>query len=189
MDKQRRRSRRRRRGPIDHRPPVDKRTLKRGKIRRKDGMIFWGYSKSHVGGEAWVTPDKFRERQQKIRERQQKAMASRPPVKKMSLLEKRFSVNVRSRICHALKRNSKASSSEDLLGCSLSELRDYLAGKFTEGMSWGNYGKWHIDHIKPCHSFNLEIESQQRECFHYTNLQPLWATDNFKKGIKIVDTI
>ena len=63
-------------------------------------------------------------------------------------------------------------------------LQCYLEGKFTEGMTWENHGKWHIDHIKPCCSFNLEDEEEQKKCFHYTNLQPLWATDNLVKSGK-----
>ena len=51
-------------------------------------------------------------------------------------------------------------------------------------MSWGNYGKWHVDHIRPCASFNLVNEEEQKKCFHYTNLQPLWAKDNLSKGSK-----
>lgn len=55
-------------------------------------------------------------------------------------------------------------------------------------MSWDNYGKlgWHCDHIKPCASFNLNLESEQRLCFNYTNYQPLWAKDNWSKGCKIL---
>lgn len=51
-------------------------------------------------------------------------------------------------------------------------------------MSWENYGEWHIDHIKPCSSFDLSDPKQQKECFNYTNLQPLWAIDNLKKSYK-----
>jgi HNH endonuclease. len=53
-------------------------------------------------------------------------------------------------------------------------------------MSWDNYGRdgWHIDHIRPCASFDLTDPEQQRQCFHYTNLQPLWAADNIRKGAK-----
>ena len=58
----------------------------------------------------------------------------------------------------------------------------YLDAKFTDGMSWENHGEWHIDHILPCASFNLLIEDEQRKCFHYTNLQPLWAKDNLSKA-------
>ena len=52
-------------------------------------------------------------------------------------------------------------------------------------MNWNNIGKWHIDHIKPCKSFDLTKSDEQKKCFHYTNLQPLWALDNIKKGAKI----
>lgn len=74
----------------------------------------------------------------------------------------------------------------DLLGCSIQELKQHLEKQFQEGMSWDNYGVkgWHIDHIKPCASFDLRLESEQKLCFHYTNLQPLWAIDNLRKSDK-----
>jgi len=49
-------------------------------------------------------------------------------------------------------------------------------------MTWDNYGKWHVDHIIPISSFNLTLETEVEKCFHFTNLQPLWAKDNLKKG-------
>jgi hypothetical protein len=52
-------------------------------------------------------------------------------------------------------------------------------------MSWKNYGKWHIDHIRPCSSFDLSDPQQQRTCFNYSNLQPLWAKDNLNKSNKL----
>jgi hypothetical protein len=70
------------------------------------------------------------------------------------------------------------------LGCSLDELRKHLESKFTEGMSWDNYGEWHIDHIKPLAKFNLEDPDQFKEACNYNNLQPLWAIDNLSKGAK-----
>jgi len=51
-------------------------------------------------------------------------------------------------------------------------------------MTWENHGEWHIDHIKPCSLFNLLNEDEQKKCFHYTNLQPLWASENLSKGCK-----
>ena len=54
-------------------------------------------------------------------------------------------------------------------------------------MTWENHGRygWHIDHIMPCSSFDLTDPEQQKKCFHYTNLQPLWAHENMSKGAKI----
>lgn len=91
---------------------------------------------------------------------------------------------VRSRFLKAVKSEYKDSSVINLLGCSIEELRDYLESKFQEGMNWQNHGVhgWHIDHIKPCASFDFTDMEQQKKCFHYTNLQPLWAKDNLRKG-------
>jgi hypothetical protein len=94
---------------------------------------------------------------------------------------------LRVRIQKALKLNCKTTSSIELLGCNISEYRIYLESKFTEGMNWENYGRkgWHIDHIIPCDSFNLSDIEQQKQCFHYTNTQPLWWFDNLKKHTSI----
>lgn len=98
--------------------------------------------------------------------------------------------NVRIRLSQVLKNNKKSLSMAKLLGCTIDELRLYLKSQFKEGMTWDNYGtgyngkgmqEWHIDHIKPCASFDLSVPKQQQECFHYTNLQPLWAEENRKK--------
>jgi hypothetical protein len=56
-----------------------------------------------------------------------------------------------------------------------------LEKQFINGMAWENQGEWHIDHIRPCASFNLDNEIERQMCFHYTNLQPLWGFDNMSK--------
>lgn len=89
-----------------------------------------------------------------------------------------------ARIRQSLKYGFKSKSTLKLIGCSIKQLRNYLQSKFKNNMSWSNYGKWHIDHIRPCCSFDLSKPSQQRKCFHYTNLQPLWALENLRKGKK-----
>ncbi|MFH0806001.1 MAG: hypothetical protein V1901_03950 [Patescibacteria group bacterium] len=89
--------------------------------------------------------------------------------------------NLRCRIYKALKGFDKSDYTQKLIGCSIEYLKQYLEKQFRAGMTWKNYGKWHIDHIKPCARFDLSKPSQQRKCFHYTNLQPLWAEDNFRK--------
>ena len=88
---------------------------------------------------------------------------------------------LRVRIYGALKNDYKSNSTRKLIGCNIKQLKKHLEKQFTKGMTWANYGKWHIDHIKPCASFDLSKPSEQRKCFHYTNLQPLWAKDNMKK--------
>ena len=94
----------------------------------------------------------------------------------------RLSHYLRVRLNLALKGNPKLSTTMKLVGCSIEKLKKYLEKQFTEGMTWSNYGKWHIDHIRPCASFDLSKPKEQRKCFHYKNLQPLWAEDNLKKG-------
>ncbi len=68
----------------------------------------------------------------------------------------------------------------EYLGCNGFQLQDHLESKFKQGMTWGNYGKWHIDHIIPLSSAKT-VEELYQLC-HYTNLQPLWAHENLSKG-------
>ena len=101
--------------------------------------------------------------------------------------------NLRSGIRRVLKGKSKSKKTMDLIGCSADFLKKHLENQFQPGMSWNNYGNpngdhsecWHIDHILPCASFDLSDPKQQQKCFHYSNLQPLWAKDNISKGAKI----
>jgi len=79
-------------------------------------------------------------------------------------------------------RVTKAHRSEQLVGCQIHELRSHIEHQFSEGMSWGNYGQWHVDHIVPCAAFDLTSTTEQRACFHYTNMRPLWARENILKS-------
>jgi hypothetical protein len=96
---------------------------------------------------------------------------------------------LRTRIWDALTkcRGIKSIKSIELLGCSIEHCRKHLESQFKEGMSWDNHGLkgWHIDHIKPCASFDLTDIEEQKKCFNYSNLQPLWAIDNLKKGDRL----
>jgi hypothetical protein len=95
---------------------------------------------------------------------------------------------LRLRILRAIKENYKHSSTIELLGCNIYECRRHLESLFKEGMTWENYGKeWHIDHIKPCVLFDMTKESEQKECFNFKNLQPLWAEENLSKSDKWED--
>lgn len=92
--------------------------------------------------------------------------------------------NLRSRLYGTIKKGHKSASTMQLLGCTIEHLMTHLESKFTQGMTFDNYGEWHIDHIRPCASFDLTDTKQQEVCFNYTNLQPLWADDNLSKGDK-----
>lgn len=106
-----------------------------------------------------------------------KRYAEDPEFRIRLLLGARISSAIRA--VGAVKRVKSLS----LLGCSLPELRKYLSSLFKSGMTWENYGPvWHVDHIKPCAGFDLSDLEQQKTCFHWTNLQPLFARENFMKG-------
>lgn len=102
--------------------------------------------------------------------------------KKMENPEHKLRHNLRSRLRKSIHGRPGGLSPVRSLGCSVKELREHLESQFQLGMSWGNYGKWHIDHIKPLASFNLTKQNEFKEACHYTNLQPLWAKDNLSKG-------
>jgi hypothetical protein len=74
-----------------------------------------------------------------------------------------------------------------LTGCKLEFLKGWLESRFQPGMSWENYGRhgWHVDHVIPCKAFDLSNPVEIKQCFHYSNLQPLWAKDNLRKGTQI----
>ena len=111
----------------------------------------------------------------KRRERDQKRRDSEPSY--------RIRHNLSTRLYLAVTK--KIGKTSEIVGCSLEELMSHLESKFTDGMEWDNYGEWHIDHIKPCSSFNLEEPHEQMTCFHWSNLQPLWAKDNLRKGARV----
>lgn len=97
---------------------------------------------------------------------------------------------LRTRLTCALKSTGtrKCAKTTDMLGCSIQFLRGWLEALFTLGMNWQNIGEWHIDHRIPCAEFDLRDPEQQKQCFRYTNLQPLWSLDNLSKGAKLIET-
>lgn len=98
----------------------------------------------------------------------------------------KFKERLKTRIHHAFRAMGmkKPKHSMELLGGTLEEIQRHIESKFTDGMTWGNYGKWHADHFIPLSSGQTKEEMIQ--LCHYMNLQPLWALDNLRKGKKIL---
>lgn len=96
----------------------------------------------------------------------------------------RMRMCISSRINKVLKSKSqrKSSSTMDLVGCSKLKLQCHLEKQFDEFMSWSNFGKWHIDHKIPCCAFDASNPAECAAMWHYTNLQPMWATENLRKS-------
>ena len=93
--------------------------------------------------------------------------------------------NLRTRMRDELRRPKGSGSTLPLLGCSKELFIQHIEKRFSAGMSWDNYGLWHLDHALPCAAFDLTDMAQAKKCFNYTNIQPLWAKDNQSKAAKI----
>lgn len=102
----------------------------------------------------------------------------------------RLAVRLRNRMNNMLRNSGTAKhiKMSELMGGSVEDIKNHIESQFMEGMTWGNHGVrgWHIDHIKPCASFDLTDIEEQKKCFHFTNLQPLWAHDNLVKNGRIL---
>ena len=96
-------------------------------------------------------------------------------------------LRIRLRKILIIQSTYKKDSTFNLVGCTVEKLKYHLERQFKDGMTWFNYGVfgWHIDHIIPCSKFDLSKLEEQKKCFHFTNLQPLWAADNIKKSNKV----
>lgn len=156
----------------------------RGDI-REDGMVFWAYNGGCLNSEYWVTPQKFEELHRRTLEHNRKTRAAR--YKKDPLY--RIVCAIRGSAARAAKRAGakKPKKSMDLLGTNFATFKEHIEKQFEDGMTWDNYGEWHLDHIIPLAS--AESHDAVWELAHYTNLQPLWARDNRRKGSKMPDEL
>jgi len=82
-------------------------------------------------------------------------------------------------------KSLKSGSTIKDLGCPISEFKLYIENQFESGMSWSNYGKWHLDHVMPLSHFNLEDRMEFLEACNNLNIQPMWAKDNLSKGNRV----
>jgi len=120
--------------------------------------------------------------QYRIKHGQKRRYKLQGPKKRRYNLNYKLADNLRRRLRYALNGKYKTAKTLELLGCSVDYLKNHLQSQFQHGMNWSNYGKWHIDHIKPCASFDLSKPEEQSKCFSWKNLQPLWAIDNLRKS-------
>lgn len=113
--------------------------------------------------------------------------------KKRKIIDPGFKVqcNLRNRLKDLMKTTKKGGAHHvsALIGCSTKQLAKHLESQFKKGMTWDNYGwdGWHVDHILPCSSFDHNDERQVAQCWHWTNLRPLWAKDNIEKSDHITE--
>lgn len=122
------------------------------------------------------SPDKIKQRYEYNKEYHKKQYANNTNFKIIRLLRTRF--------YNALEKNLKTESVIKLIGCSIEEFKQYIENKFLLEMDWENRGVvWEIDHIKPCASLDLTNIEQQKECFHYTNHQPLFKTTEIAEDL------
>lgn len=122
------------------------------------------------------------ETREKKRQRKHIRLATEPQFKIRASLASRMLTALR-RVTHGVR---KQHGTITLIGCTIPELMSHLEAQFAVGMTWENYGTlWQIDHRKPCSSYDLTDPQQQLECFRWSNLQPLLAVDNIRKGAKL----
>jgi len=181
----------------------------RGDIDKASGRMFWQYSGVY---ENWVTPEHFERKRHSAnsvwmacRARNLDTFNARDAKYKASHKDEirerknaysmrrrnesasyRIRHNLRGRMWRALNGRCKLGDTMELLGCSMLDLKSHLEHYFLDGMSWNNYGNrpgcWSIDHTIPCSAYDLSDKSQQSMCFRYTNLRPMWHSDNLSKS-------
>ena len=125
----------------------------------------------------WIK-NNYEKYRQKQREREQ-----RLPKNHREVIKRKIRARIRIAIKNCINKEKYIKD----IGCSVEHFKAYMESKFKPGMTWENwsYYGWHLDHIKPLASFNLNDPEQFKEAIHYTNLQPLWWQENLKKGSKI----
>lgn len=113
-----------------------------------------------------------------------KEYKQREYAKMMSCPYKKMIHYYRVRINDLLKGNNKFNCGNIIL-FKRDEFISHIESLFEIGMNWGNHGLWHIDHIRPINSFDLNDLENMKMCWSLKNLQPMWALENLKKGAKL----
>lgn len=154
--------------------------LTRGFKNKETGLIY--YSSHHSGNPYWVSEERYDELKRRAREYRKnydyhKNRYHADPIYKLRVLMKG---RLRSILLNPKIDLKKSKRTFEYIGCSAEELKKYIEERFTEGMTWDNYGEWHVDHKTP--TSKASTEEELIALCHYTNLQPLWGKDNLCKG-------
>lgn len=146
---------------------------------KQQGLLFDGchgcakkLRKNHLGG--WMVEYLC----EKCQEKRKRAAHWRAVSKVRKNLRRRLKDLLKNSLAY---KGIKPCLRNEMSGCTSQELKIHLEKQFRDGMSWENYGQWHIDHIKPIASFDLSQIEEQKKANHFTNLQPLWARENLLK--------
>lgn len=128
--------------------------------------------------------DKVNQRSRELKSKRRDELNELTRIKRLEDINFRLKCRGRALSYQACKKQNikKTESYTNTIGCTIVQFKDHIESLFTNGMNWDNMGKWHLDHIKPCASFDLSDINQFKECFHYTNQRPLWASDNLSKS-------
>jgi hypothetical protein len=106
----------------------------------------------------------------------------RATIRRKNNINYKLSCYLRSRLTKVIRNNYKSGSAVRDLGCSVQDFKFWIEQQFKPGMTWENYGEWHIDHVIPLSKFDLADTIQLKKACHWFNLQPLWAEENIRKG-------
>ena len=184
----------------------------RAKLKERDEKRVWAREYWRANSDQLNDRRSFRRVVQRLNaqpKRQRAALADRQAELRQAAVKaaRRYARRIQARLKRVLRRRfqkafrysgSYSQAIPRLTGCTLEALRLHLERLWQPGMSWANYGfhGWHIDHIRPIAAFDLTQEDQRRQCFHFSNLQPLWKDQNFSKRdllsekcIRISDTV
>lgn len=150
--------------------------------KRAQGAVTEGRRQSVRDARLWVKESKA-----KLRDMRRRMRLALNPLKTAKRATVSIKVYHRTKLWkHVTTQRIRGNNDRISYGCTIAELRKHIEAQWQPGMTWENHAVdgWHIDHIRPCASFNFNDLKQIRDCFHYTNLQPLWATENHKKYAK-----
>lgn len=168
---------------IESRTPEKRAEISKNISTARIGIEPWNKGKTGLQvpwnkGNNWKTKYSKEEIRAINAERQRNRRAKNPTL--------RINESVSCLIRYSLLGKKNGCRWEKLVGYSLQDLLNHIEGLFQPGMSWENYGEWHIDHIKPRSSFTYITadDPQFLECWSLKNLRPLWAIENLHKGAK-----